>query len=149
MALADLIHRVRERGRQANETARELAVRIVEGANVKDEQIEAACRDAGMAYEEFASLLSTLEARKAAYDKFHERDYDAEMAATMAEYKQAHADERAVEAEQTALREERTRLIELGRSLMGKRSRIEREKKEAIEVFRTVLGENRRDWRIV
>ena len=148
MAVADLIKRVRARGREATTSARELAVSIVEGAEVTDEQISATCQEAAMSYETFASLVASAESRKAAFDTFHSRDFDAEMVKAVADYKQTVTDKAAVEKEIEALRGELRRLGELEQGLSGKRHRIETEKRAAVEVFKAALGANARDWRV-
>lgn len=148
MAVADLIAKVRTRGREATKSARELAVSIVEGANVSDDTITEAVRDAGISYEAFADLVSKAEARKLAFDTFHSRDYDAEQAKAVADYKQTVADKAAVEKEIEALRDELHRLRELEQGLSGKRQRIEVEKQNAVNAFQSALGVNRRDWRV-
>jgi hypothetical protein len=149
MAVADLIAKVRSRGRAAAKTAKELAVSIVEGANVTDEQITEAVRDAGLAYEQFADLVAKAEARKAAFEAFHARDYDAEQTQAVADYKQCVSDREAVKAEIEALHAESRRLGELEQGLVGKRHRIEAEKKAAIETFKAALGSTPSDWRLL
>lgn len=148
MAVDDLIAKVRNRGREASKSARELAVSIVEGSDVSDEAITEACRDAGLSYEAFANLVATAEARKAAFEAFHSRDFDAEMAKAVADYKQTTADKAAVDKEIEALRGELRRLGELEQGLSGKRNRIETEKREAVTVFQAALGANAKDWRV-
>jgi hypothetical protein len=148
MAVADLIAKVRTKGREAAKSARELAVSIVEGADVADETITETCREAGLAYEHFADLVAKAEARKLAFDTFHARDYDAEMSKATTDYKQTVADKASVEKEIEALRGELRRLGELEQGLVGKRHRIEAEKREAVKAFQDALGVNRRDWRV-
>lgn len=149
MAVADLIKRVRQRGRDAHKTARELAVTIVEGADVNDEAIDEVCRNAGMAYEDFALLLAKLEARKAAFEKFHERNYDGEIAETRKKYRQVNDDMAAVKEEVSTLQAEVRRLSGVSQGLLGTIPRLEGEKKAAVEAFQAALGNTPRDWREV
>jgi hypothetical protein len=149
MAVADLIAKVRSRGRAAAKTAKELAVSIVEGANVTDEQITEAVRDAGISYEAFADYVSKAEARRAAFDTFHARDYDAEQTQAVADYKQTVESREGIKKEIEALMAESRRLGDLEHGLVGKRQRIEAEKKAAIETFKAALGSTPSDWRLL
>jgi chromosome segregation ATPase len=149
VAVADLIAKVRNRGRAAVKSAKQLAVSIVEGTEATDEQITEACREAGLAYEQFADLVAKAEARKAAFDEYHAHDFDNEIAEAKKAYRQTVAEHDAVKAEITALMEESRRLGGLCESLAGHPNRIEAQKKEAVKKFQAALGSTPSDWRLL
>lgn len=147
MAVADLITALRTRTKTAKQSAKELAVSIVEGVSVKDVEIEAACREAGLSLEDFATLLSKLETRKAAFDDFHSRDFDAEISACLTEYRKNAADIEAVTAEIVVLQTELKRLSSLQETNPKLRQRLAAEKKAAREALTAALGDTPDDWR--
>jgi hypothetical protein len=151
MAAAELLARLENREKKAGNEFHALAVRAVEGNAITDQEIDDACELAGKRASDFAALIKTLVARKAAVDAYDARDWAAERAANIAERRQLTTSAAGIDAELTALKAENARLQDaLRKNLHSARQRDSDEQTLRSERDTTLRATgDARDWRTV